>query len=98
MHDIIRHDIASAQDEQEVCWLYDLPLRWSDVSYLDECYSQCRLDRKRRHVTLRCAFAYRVALHLLTHLRFVHTIPLSTSPDTKVLMTWCSYHRKCVSE
>jgi hypothetical protein len=46
---------------------------------------ECRLDRKRRHTAMRCAFVYRIGLHLVSHLRFVHSSAVAKSPDTALL-------------
>ena len=54
--------------------------------------AQVRYDRVRRHATLRCAFALRIALHLITHLRFVNTGPLKDSADSKVCYFVCITH------
>lgn len=53
---------------------------------------QVRYDRVRRHTTLRCAFSFRTALHLVTHLRFVNTTALNESADSKV----CVHSKLCL--
>ena len=83
----IRGALADIQDEKDVC----VVLACDDSDLLELwCFAwwvQSRLDRKRRHTTLRCAFAFRLAMHLLTHLRFVHATALTESADTKVTPT-----------
>lgn len=91
IHSIVRADLTDADDEREV----SKHRLWSSCSYCIDAVFRChqsRLDRKRRHITLRCAFDFRVCLHLLTHLRFVNTDALTDSLDSKVCCVHPLHH------